>query len=256
AGVVFDYRLRVTWVAPMLALVMVCWTGWIELRARRPGLDARRLARPALGCLVAVSVVNGVTAAAERPHETPSAAIASLTGQVLDALDDLPGDPGDPVLVVSPFDMAEWYVSGLVLQLERRGVDARVTRPHSEAMGAHRAIEGDPRATLVVVSEDLVAWADGEPGLVPVATWASPAADDVDRGVRRWMDLMTEADTATGARRAEVMRELRGLELPRNPAAEAKAYLFATDGPYSLRANVYLVVDDGAAAAAPSAPAG
>jgi hypothetical protein len=153
-GPVFDYRLRWTWMPPLLAFVLVTWTAWL-LAVDRWGRRAdRALTAAAIAVLVAVSGVNVVTAAtAGTPHPDDSAMVAALLPDVLDHLDP----DGGAVTVSDPFTSGSWYGRALALQLERRGFDVRVPPDKAIEFTAHHgARPGRVQAHLLVLGDALI----------------------------------------------------------------------------------------------------
>jgi 4-amino-4-deoxy-L-arabinose transferase-like glycosyltransferase len=241
-GPVFDYRMRMTWMAPMVAAVTVVWAAWLAVGDRWRHVAARRLVPGALIGLVAVSAVNVVTAAGDVPHESASAAVAELTSEVLVALDEQPQRAADDgvVVVTSPFAQAEWYQSSLVLQLERHGVDVRVPEDASGTIGGHRAYAGEPiRATLVVLADDATDVADQDPRLRRVAHWTWEGADELRRAERRRAELV-EQMRADGVSEEVIIERVARTEVPDNEPASATALLFSGDGPVGAEAAVYM----------------
>lgn len=173
-GPAFDYRLRWTWVPPMVAFVMVAWAGWSALARWRPAGTARWLTAAAVGILVVLSSVNAVTAArGGNPYEADTEVVGTVGEQVLDSLPD-----GDGVVYVKePYHHAAWYSRGLVLYLERRGVDVRVEEALVLHFGAHRVYDGEPiLATLTVMVDDGIDVLSGQPDLSVAGAWESEHA--------------------------------------------------------------------------------
>lgn len=170
-GPAFDYRLRWTWVPPMVALAMVGWAAWLAAKRRWPAGTGRWLAPAALAVLMAVSGVNAVTAArAGEPLAADTEVVTALGPSTLESLPE-----GDGVVYVrEPFHLAAWYSRGLVIYLEREGVDVRVEPELALHFGAHRVYDGEPiRAELMVMSDEGIAAVADQPGLTPVAEWTS-----------------------------------------------------------------------------------
>lgn len=158
-GIVYDYRLRWTWLLAMVAFVVVGWTLWQWAAARFPSAERRVLLPLAVGGVVVLSLVNGVAAAgAGRPEDPFPEVLGELTPPVVDALPDGAGDV--MVNAVSPTGEAEAF--GLVLRLERLGIDARVPGDTAKRVGAWRVHGAAPvRASLTVAADnDIEAVAD------------------------------------------------------------------------------------------------
>jgi hypothetical protein len=171
-GPVFDYRLRWTWTLAMLASAFTVWVGWVALRERWPDSERRWLVPGALAVLVVVTGVNVVTAATTgTPYEGDSEIVGSLTEQVAETVD--PG--GGQVVIEAPFQMGMWWSRGLVLHLERRGVEVRV--PEYQAVQyefghQHRRYDGGPvQAWLHVVRDQAIPGMEATPDMELVARW-------------------------------------------------------------------------------------
>src|SRR5262249_46998978 len=71
-----------------------------------------------------------------------------------------------------------WYSRSLVLQLEKRGYDARMPSPRGFAVGEHRQADGGPVSVrLVVASDREIRGRDADPTLHRVAKWSSVSAE-------------------------------------------------------------------------------
>jgi len=139
--------------------------------------------------------VNVVTAAtAGTPQGDNSAAVASLTDQVLDAL---PDDPGT-VLVKDAHHSGAWHGRGLVLELERRGYDVVVEESRTNEYGRHRAVDDldDVDVQLVVTRDEYVDSVGERPGMRQIAEWYSIAPDEAEALVAERTELAE--DVAAG----------------------------------------------------------
>jgi hypothetical protein len=155
-GPIYDYRTGWTSVLAMVAAVACAWVGWSAAVAWRPALQ-RRVLVPASLALVAVLAVVGAVAHGTADAPQPRAE-ARLRAVVPDVIDGLPAGDGRVVVAGRGGFESLAYAPSLVLQLERRGVDARMP-PGNEASGEHRDGDGDgpPRARLVVATGDEIA---------------------------------------------------------------------------------------------------
>jgi hypothetical protein len=205
-GLAFDYRLRWTLIPAMVALVVIGWAGWTLAADRWPRAPRRVLTPLALAALTVVGGVNVFTAAtAGTPQNDDSAAVASLSDQVLDYL---PDDEGT-VLVNDAFHSGAWHARGLVLQLERGGIDVGVDESLLNEYGHHRVIEpGTDISTLLVVTRDeYVDDVAARPGMRLIAEWqALPEDELVELEAQR--DLIG-ADLAAGRITYEVASPLQ-----------------------------------------------
>lgn len=160
-GVIYDYRLRWTWILGMLGLVAVAWALWL-LASRA----SRWLVPAAVSGLAVLSITNSVSAARARIDPVQRAAsttLARFEPQVLRALPDRPGD----VIIRATSPGAGYYKSGLVLRLERDGIAARVDANPGDFYGKsrdhHRATAVRAIFTVAINDEiaDLAAQATG-----------------------------------------------------------------------------------------------
>ncbi len=193
-GPAYQYRLYWTYVLPVISTVLVALAAWRVL-APRVGVGGRR-AVAALGVagvlvLTGVNVVTGARAGV--PAAGDSAVMEALTPQVLAALGDVDG----PVLVSDPFASGTWYARGLVLQLEKHGIDARVPPERTYEAAEHRVHRGEPLAARLVVMRDVsVATTANDPNLRLVADWSSVGLDQVAAAEREVAAV--QADVAAG----------------------------------------------------------
>jgi hypothetical protein len=183
-GPLLDYRLRWTWIPPVVAFVLVTWTAW-QLAVRRwPGAERGVLVPAAIAILLVVTGVNLVTAGrAGTPWRADSEVVGDLTLQVLDNVDPRSGQ----VVISDPLEYAQWYARGLVLQLERAGVDARVTADRAKAFGRSRAYDADEpvQAYLVIAIDEFVYNYLDDPNFRLVARWQPAPESPLGREFRR-----------------------------------------------------------------------
>ncbi|MEA3056515.1 MAG: hypothetical protein QOD30_1947 [Actinomycetota bacterium] len=172
-GLAYDYRLRWTWVIGMVAAVVVAWAATVALERWR-----QLLAVVAAGSLVIACTVDVVAAASARPARAADSRV--MRAIVPDVLREV-GDVRGPVLVDDgPYELASDYGRGLLLQLERHGVDARMRNRDRAIVGDHRVLDGARVARHLVVAQDgEIAARDAEPGLRRIASWSSVTAAEV-----------------------------------------------------------------------------
>jgi hypothetical protein len=149
-GPVYEYRIGWSSALGMVSGMVVAWAG-ADAALRRWPAPARRLGGPVAVAALAVLAVVGAVAhvRAGVPQAAAEARLAAVLPDVLDALDDLPEDDR-PVLVDgrTTFE-ARAYAPGLVLELERRGIDARLAG--DPVVGEHRADDGGPRRAHLLI---------------------------------------------------------------------------------------------------------
>jgi hypothetical protein len=177
-GLVFEYRLGWTSVLGMVAGVIVAWAAWLAVVRRRPALEQRVLVPVSLLVLAVLAVVGSVAhVAGDGPTATSSSRIRHLVPEVVDAL---PAEPG--VVVVDGRRSIEGLIiaPGLLLQLERRGIDARLPGG-DDPVGSHRVAgpDDDIEAELVVVVYDQIAEAEADPAMTMVAYDGEVTLDEV-----------------------------------------------------------------------------
>ena len=231
-GPAFDYRLRWTFIPGMVGFVIIGWAAWTLASERWPRRAPRVLAPVALAALTVLCGINVFTAAtAGTPQNDNSAAVASVSEQVLDALpDDLDG----PVLVEDALYSGAWHARGLVLQLERRGIDVGVDPSLANEYGRHRVIDpGDEvGVTLIVTRDEWIADVADRPGVRPIAEWYAIPEDETEELVAEFERI--EADKDAG---------LVGL----SEAIERQgdiAYRLTNDG-QSMAYRVVVFIDEG-----------
>ena len=176
-GPAFDYRLRWTWVPATLVAAVTVWVAGRAIVARRP--DVKRYGEwGLLAALVVVTGVNTFTAAtAGTPQGADSAALAELMPAVRDEVEGVDGQ----VVVTDMFSTGSWFARGVVLQLERAGVDARVPSAYARLFGERRVVGGEGDLTLVVGMNEAVETLDADPDLRRVAFWTEVPDEAFDR---------------------------------------------------------------------------
>lgn len=219
-GPAFQYRLYWTYVLPLICAVLVALAAW-RLAAPRMGTGGRR-AVAALGVsgLLALTSVNVVSGArAGMPAEGHTGVMEVLTPQVLAALGDVDG----PVLVSDPFFSGTWYARGLVLQLEKHGIDARVPPERTYEAAEHRVHRGGPLAARLIVMRDASVAAADDPGLRLVADWTSAGLDRVLAVEREVAAIRADVD-AGRLSPADGAARIRLIEVPLREAKDTVAY--------------------------------
>lgn len=201
-GAAFDYRLRWTFVAGLLGLLLVAWAGW-GLATRRWARAERVLVPVALGALAVVCAVNTVTAAsAGTPQPADSAAMNLIMPDVLAALPETDGQ----VVVDDGLQTGAWYARTLVLELERHGVRVAVPADRTAVYGKQRQVD-PPQATvrLVIAADEAVDKIAALPGLRRVAGWEA-VPDATRRRLEAERDRLREA-AGIYPTRAQLVRE-------------------------------------------------
>jgi uncharacterized membrane protein len=177
-GLLLAYRLQWTWVIAMLAITLVAWTGWTLLAGRWPWLHARVLVPVALSALALLAVVNTVdvvragtpVAIAEFPET-----MQSLNDQLLPQIPDGPG----VVLIRNPTADFFW-LPGVVIALERRGIPVKVQGDTVNLLGSHRTFRDERVRTALTIEVT-----HGEPetpdGTRRIALWTECPLDDMIR---------------------------------------------------------------------------
>lgn len=194
-GPIFAYRTGWTWVLGMVGGVLVAWAGWRVLAARRPDLQRTVLVPAALVLLAAVSLGTAVVHVRDGlPVPEVSRKLAAIVPQVEQALPDRPGQ----VVVASNSFEGAGYASGLLLALERAGVDARLPED-VDAAGAPRSADTGPvRARLVVSTDLVIAESSAKPKLRRIAyAGAIPFSELMARvpATRAMADFYATGDT-------------------------------------------------------------
>jgi len=216
-GPAFYYRLFWAWIPPLVAFVVVAWAGWMVVERRWPQRGTQVLTAGAVVVLAVLAVVNSVT---QVTTDTRADADSHVVATLLPALlDDLDGRDGT-VVITDAVGSGSWYARGIVLELERRGIDVSVPASERWPLSAHRVYRGGPVAAAYVVTRDQ--WIDemaDDPNLILVAEWTSVSSNEVER-----------ADRGTAARDAEL--EARPDEaadiLEKRPEGDLYAYDLAT----------------------------
>jgi hypothetical protein len=178
-GPVADYRLRYTWVPPVLAAVAVLWALWLAAARRWP--RAERVLLPGmLAAGVALAAVTSVSGArAGTPHEDDVEVVRELTEPLVDRFAGV----DDPVLVNDVVGVAgPWYSRAVVLQLERHGIEAKVPAGLRHPYTASRVYDGSEplAARLVVAVESQIPELAAMPGVELLSRWTTVRADEYE----------------------------------------------------------------------------
>ncbi len=208
AGPVWDYRLRYTWVPPLVASVAVLWAGWLVVTRRWPGLG-RALVPAGLAVAVALAGLNAASGArAGTPHESDVAVVETLAVPVIDAYRDADGQ----VVVTEIVGAAgPWYSRALVLQLERSGIDVRFDPYLGFTASPGRVYDGGAvAARLVVASEDEVPALIDQPGVRLLARWSEVPPEQRERR-RAEEERLTAAHEAGELGDAEFFMEMAAM---------------------------------------------
>ena len=195
AGLVQDYRLRYTWAPPMLAAVLVLWALWLLASRRAPAAGPVAAGVVVTGAAV-LSVVTAVSGARMgTPHEDDSAVVETLSAPLLARY----GDADDPLLFDDLMTLAgPWYSRGIVLELERHGIEAEVDARMRHPYARHQVHDGGPveDRILVASNEDVPPLLD-EPGLELVSRWLAVPADRQDELTAALDDLSDQLAAGT-----------------------------------------------------------
>ncbi len=191
-GPAFYYRLRWVWIPPAVAFVVVGWAAWILVDRRWPERGARRMTAAAVVALVALATVNAVTAVTT---QTTAEADGDVVTRLLPPLlDDLAGRHGT-VVIADAFGTGSWYSRGIVLELERRGMDVEVPPVEIEPYSPHRVYRGGPLAGVYVVTRDgYIPHLMDDPNMRLVAQWSSVTQAELEKAARNAEELDAELD--------------------------------------------------------------
>ncbi len=149
-GVMYEYRLLWTWPLGMLVGVVITFVAWIAVARRRRDLERLVLVPVALVALVVLSGANIVGATRSSAPSLYSPPTEQVTNELVARL-----PTGHREVVLSArSSLSDWYLQGLVLGLERAGIDARVPADPWQRFGHHRVATTDRRQTQLVVLAD------------------------------------------------------------------------------------------------------
>jgi hypothetical protein len=222
AGIVYDYRLRWTWVLGMMAFVVVAWTAWLVITTRSRRAD-RWLVPAALCAVGLLSIVNSISATRARISpdlRAPSSALAALEPQIVRALPHRGGD----VIIRATSPGAGFYKSGLLLRLERRGITARADTSPGDSYGRHRHHRKGPvRAVFTVALNEGFDTLSANPGALRLLAYEGDRSrTDRARVVSRRVVELAQLDAERKAGRvdvAEYVRRMSRLPDPGNAVA-------------------------------------
>jgi hypothetical protein len=202
-GGAFYYRLFWAWIPPVVAFVVVGWAGWMLVERRWPERGTRVLTAGAVAVLAVLAVVNSVTqVTTDTRAEADGDAVAALLPPLLD---DLAGTDGT-VIIADALNTGAWYSRGIVLELERRGIDVKVPAGELGPYSPHRVYRGGPLAGAYLVTRDqYIEHLARDPSLRLVAEWSSVSPGDRERAARATAGL--DADLEDGRIDAETYYE-------------------------------------------------
>jgi hypothetical protein len=231
-GPAFYYRLFWVWIPPLVAFVVVGWAGWMVVDRRWPRRGTRVLTAAAVVVLAVLAVVNSVTqVVTDTRAEADGRVVAALLPGLLDDLDGREGT----VVITDGLGSGSWYARGIILELERRGIDVSVPASDRLVLSAHRVYRGDRLAGAYLVTTDrsIDEMAD-DPNLTLVAEWTSVSSRDLERAEQR-----------AAAREAELAAagpdELDDLYQRESPQAD----LYKNDPATHYAAAVFRIEDPG-----------
>jgi hypothetical protein len=178
-GPVADYRLRYTWVPPVLAAVAVLWGLWLAVARRWPRAERVLLPGMLAGAVALVAVTSVSGARAGTPHGDDVEVVRELTEPLVDRFAGVDG----PVLVTEEVGMAgPWYSRAVVLQLERHGIEAKVPPGLRHPFTPSLVHDGSEplAARLVVAIEGQIPVLAATPGVELLSRWTTVAADEYE----------------------------------------------------------------------------
>jgi hypothetical protein len=188
-GPLYAYRFGWGRMLGMVAGVIVAWAGWRAVTERRPALE-RRVLRPIAVVGIAVLAVVGSVAhvRAGVPQERESATVSELAPSVLAAV-----PPGDGEVVVQGIGfLGVSYASGLVLNLERHGIDAGQPQSWPRRPEELHVYAGGPvRARFTVALDADVVELTARPTLRLVALSGEVELDEL----RAWNEARKELES-------------------------------------------------------------
>lgn len=148
-GVMYEYRMLWTWVLGAFATAIVLGAIWNELRRRWPRSDDW-ITVTALVVVAALSVVQivGVNDGPKSDWDSPS-----LRQAVRHLLPVLAHNGSGQVVLQSETPDGAWFLQGLLLDLTKRGIDARVKSQNGGLYPDHLVVgAGTVRTRLVVLA--------------------------------------------------------------------------------------------------------
>jgi hypothetical protein len=191
-GLAYEYRMRWLWITAMLVSVVTVWALWLLVAPRWSPRLHRRLVPVALVGLGIVGAANVVAAArAGTPDHLPTSPdLGPLVTRLRRAL---PPGPGDVVFARTTSPGSEYYLQGLVSELERAGIPARVAEDRADRYGHHRVHDPGARTRVRLTVADQAALLDelGRPGARLLA-YVGPPPDVLARRLARLDELQAE----------------------------------------------------------------
>jgi hypothetical protein len=153
-GDIFPYLVTWTWAVGMLVWLAIAWSvvRWWQTRGNTdPRVGRIALALVAAG-LVAVTIVNTVDAAtAGNPEPRRSPLVKAMVEKIEEQL-----PPGDGVVEIRAGTTpgSAWVGAGIAAQLERDGIETRVSPELGFAYGPDRVLGDEPVRLVVLPVED------------------------------------------------------------------------------------------------------
>jgi hypothetical protein len=180
-GPLYGYLVLFGWGTTALMLLAVVWSlvAWVPSDRRIPAL-----ASTGIGGLVIVALFAFELADAELSDAPVSRKLAHLANVTLDHLEDDPAGCGDACSYVVTWDDPRHAGSegfGLLLELERRGIDARATPGLAASVRGHRVLDAAEADAIihVAVTDARIDGARSRPGAEELAYVDPYASDDV-----------------------------------------------------------------------------
>ncbi len=152
-GVMYEYRMFWIWVVGALAGALMGWTAWNEVRRRWPRSDRWIMTSVLIG--IAVLTVPQVVAVSEAaPADWDSPSVREVVRHLIPTLRR--GGGGQIVLQSETSD-GEWYLQGILLDLVKRGFDARVRSVGGGLYPDHLVVGSGPvhKRLLVLGGSDI-----------------------------------------------------------------------------------------------------
>jgi hypothetical protein len=176
-GPLFAYRFGWSRMLGMVTGVIVAWAAWQVVAEWRPALERRVLPRIVVAGIAVLAVVGSVAhVRAGVPQEPEPATIRALAPLVVASV-----PPGDGEVVVQGIGfLGLSYASGLVLQLERHGIDAGQPQGHPRRPDElHVYAGGRVRARFTVALDSDVVELAARPTLRLVAISGDLSLDEL-----------------------------------------------------------------------------
>jgi hypothetical protein len=218
-GIMYEYRLLWTWTIAALSCALAFWTFWAALAQRWPRTDPV-VAVGIIVVLVGLGTAQIVDSVRSHRYDQWNSAV---TARVTDQLARRFAGARGAVVLRAPTPASAWYMSGVLLGLQKRGIDARV---QGESSGMY-AGSGVHRGDRVAAELDVLAAGDlmRLPGARPAGVVAYSGHRTLPRQLAVLRDAARkargiDADFAAGRiDQEELARRL--LALDRRPQAVA-----------------------------------